>query len=166
MDISFEAPLAEIKSSLQANTLSRDEATSILLRSCIDFLQIQRASIWFNTDDDLLSCHMLLDKTAGLTQEPLLIDRWSFPTYFQALDSKGVICASDACSNLATKELYDAFLKPSQIRSLLDVPLVKDGKLSGIICCEHTHVIKHWSADEISFVAELAKIYQAVFDMH
>lgn len=166
MDIPFKAPLAEIRNSLQASKLTRTEATNILLRSCIDFLQIQRASIWFNTDDDLLSCHMLLDKTEGLTQEPLLIDRWSFPNYFQALDSKGVICASDACTNPATKELYDAFLKPSQIRSLLDVPLVKDGKLTGIICCEHTQVIKHWSEDEISFVSELAKIYQAVFDMH
>ena len=166
MNMLFESPLKQLKSVLQPGEISPNKAAEQLLRSCIDHLNIQRASIWLSTDDDLLSCQMLLDRTEGMTQEPLLLDRWSFPNYFQALDKKGIICAVDAYNDPATRDLYDTFLKPAKIRSLLDIPLLNGGKLTGIICCEHTQVIKHWTIDEITFVSELANIYKATFDMH
>ena len=163
MPTSFELALADLKASLTSHSMSRLAATQKLLQSCLDCLQVQRTSIWLSTDDDLLACSMLLDKTDGVAQEALMIDRWSFPDYFQTLDQKGIICAADAYNDAATKELYDAFLRPLEIRSLLDVPLLQDDKLIGIICCEQTKVIKHWTEEEMQFVTALGKIYQRIY---
>ncbi|MBZ9613288.1 GAF domain-containing protein [Rheinheimera maricola] len=163
MPTSFALPLAELTARLTTGNISMHDATMSLLQSCLDVLQVQRASVWLSTDDDLLSCRMLLDKTDGMAQEPLMIDRWSFPGYFRTLDQKGIICAADAYNDAATKELYDAFLRPLEIRSLLDVPLLQDNKLIGIICCEHTKVIKHWTEEEIQFVTALSRLYQPLY---
>ena len=165
MTMSLETSLAELKASMNSGNMSQQVATEALLQNCLNYLQIQRASVWLSTDDDLLCCRMLLDKTEGVTQEPLMIDRWSFPGYFQALDTKGIICAPDAHNDPATQELFQSFLLPLQIRSLLDVPLLQDDQLIGIICCEQTKVIKHWSADDIRYVTSLSKIYQPVYAM-
>ena len=105
----------------------------------------------------------MLDKAGGFSKEALLIDRWSFPGYFAALDKKRVIRASDALNDPATKDLTELFLKPFNIKSLLDVPIFQGDKLTGIICCEQTAEIKRWSDDEVAFVSTVAELYRSRF---
>ncbi|MDP5151851.1 GAF domain-containing protein [Rheinheimera baltica] len=155
----FTEQLAQLHSTLDKPDLSKPDIIQAALQCCLDTLQIQRAGLWLFADDDLMSCQMLLDKTNGITQEPLMIDRWSFPSYFAALDSKKVILAVDAFNDPVTAELCEHFLRPLNIRSLMDVPIKQQDKVIGIICCEQTNVVKHWTLEEVDFVIALCSRY-------
>lgn len=163
MTTPFSAALEQLNGILSDTSISDNEARQKLLQCCIAGLKIQQVGLWCFTDHDLLRCEMLLDRDNGFTQEALLIDRWSFPGYFAALDQKKVIRAVDALNDPATKDLAELFLKPLNIKSLLDVPIYFGDKLNGIICCEQTAMIKHWSEDEVAFVVALAEIYRSRF---
>lgn len=163
MTSQFSAELDQLHSAIYNPKITDSEAKQMLLQCCLDELKIQQVGLWRFTDDDLLHCEMLLDKENGCTQESLLIDRWSFPGYFSALDTKKVIRAVDAQHDPATKDLAELFLKPMDIKSLLDVPIYFGDQLSGIICCEQTAVIKRWTEDEVAFVEALADIYRSRF---
>jgi GAF domain-containing protein len=159
----FSDRLHQLTTLLQSPTLDASNARQQLLQACLDTLRIQRVGLWRFTDEDLMCCEMLLDKDNGFSEEPLLIDRFSFPGYFAALDQRKIIRAADAFTNPATKELAGPFLKPQNIRSLLDVPIYQGDSLSGIICCEQTVVIKHWTDDEMAFVEAVAALYRSRF---
>ncbi|WP_157610848.1 GAF domain-containing protein [Arsukibacterium perlucidum] len=163
MEPYLSAELEQLRSALQNRDISDSEARQQILTCCLNGLKIQQVGLWQYTDEDLLRCELLLDKDSGMSKEALLIDRWSFPGYFAALDKKKVIRASDAQSDPATRDLADLFLKPFDIKSLLDVPIFHGDKLSGIICCEQTAVIKRWTEDEVAFVEGLADIYCSRF---
>jgi GAF domain-containing protein len=134
-----------------------------VLPCCLAALKVQQVGLWQYTDDDLLHCELLLDKDTGFSTEALLLDRWSFPNYFAALDNKQIIRASDALNEPATKDLAELFLKPFDIKSLLDVPIYHGDKLTGIICCEQISVIKRWTEDDVAFVEALADVYRSRF---
>ncbi|KKO49403.1 hypothetical protein VT06_06095 [Arsukibacterium sp. MJ3] len=159
----MSSDLGQLRHALQNQNISNSEARQQILQCCLADLKIQQVGLWLFTDDDLLRCEMLLDKDTGFSQEPLLIDRWSFPGYFAALDQKKVIRAVDAQNDPATKDLTELFLKPFNIKSLLDVPIYRGDKLSGIICCEQTAVIKRWTDDEVAFVSAVADLYRSRF---
>ena len=161
MERRFTDQLSQLGSQLQTTDLNKADVARATLQCCLETLQIQRAGLWLFSDDDLMTCYMLLDKTRGVTQEALMIDRWSFPAYFAALDTKNVIRAVDAFNDPATAELRDSFLRPMNIRSLLDVPIKLNGKVHGIICCEQTDTLKHWSLEEVTFVVEVCSLFSA-----
>ncbi|SNY48904.1 GAF domain-containing protein [Arsukibacterium tuosuense] len=163
MTSQYSAELDQLHSAIYNPEISENEAREHLLRCCLDGLKIQQVGLWQYTDYDLLRCELLLDKDNGISKEALLIDRWSFPGYFAALDKKKVVRASDAQNDPATKDLSDLFLKPFNIKSLLDVPIYHGDKLSGIICCEQTAVIKRWTEEEVAFVEALADVYRSRF---
>ncbi|KKO45970.1 hypothetical protein WG68_08175 [Arsukibacterium ikkense] len=163
MPAHYSAELEQLRSTFHSPEINDTEARQQLLQCCIDGLQIQQVGLWHFADHDLLRCQLLLDKDYGFSQEALLVDRWSFPGYFAALDQKKVIRAVDALNDPATRELADLFLKPFNIKSLLDVPIYADDTLTGIICCEQTAVTKHWTEEEVAFAIALADLYRLRF---
>lgn len=163
MTSQFSVELDQLHSAIYNPEINENEALKHLLQCCLDRLKIQQVGLWQFVDHDLLRCQLLLDKDNGFSQEALLVDRWSFPGYFEALDQKKVIRAVDALNDPATKDLAELFLKPFNIKSLLDVPIYSGDKATGIICCEQTAVIKRWTEEEIAFVVALADIYRSRF---
>ncbi len=163
MTLPFSANLEQLRSTIHNPDATDTEARQHLLQCCIDGLNIQQVGLWQFVDHDLLRCQLLLDKDHGFSQEALLVDRWSFPGYFAALDQKKVIRAVDALNDPATKDLVELFLKPFNIKSLLDVPIYSGDKLTGIICCEQTAVIKRWTDEEVAFASAVADLYRLRF---
>ena len=138
MTSQFSVELDQLHSAIYNPEINENEALKHLLQCCLDGLKIQQVGLWQFVDHDLLRCQLLLDKDNGFSQEAVLVDRWSFPGYFEALDQKKVIRAVDALNDPATKDLAELFLKPFNIKSLLDVPIYSGDKATGIICCEQT----------------------------
>jgi GAF domain-containing protein len=163
MSSQYSAQIDQLHKTIYNPDISEDEARQHVLRCCLDGLNIQQVGLWQYTDDDLLRCELLLDKNGGFSQEALLLDRWSFPGYFAALDKRRVIKASDAMHDPATKDLTELFLKPLNVKSLLDVPIYQGDKLTGIICCEQTVTIKRWTEEDVAFVLAIADIYRSRF---
>lgn len=74
------------------------------------------------------------------------------PSYFLEILHEQVISACDVYTHRATVELIESYLKPHNIFSLLDVPVMIEGEFLGIICCEQMKTAREWSSDEKYFV--------------
>ena len=136
------------------------ESAPIIIRKCAQVLKANRVSIWLlsNTGTELicLSHYSLKEDTfkevsAALTQN-------EFPKYFNALNNSRVIDAQFAETDTRTKELADSYLIPSNVKSLLDATLRKNGDLTGVLCCEILDKPRKWTVDEKIFITSVADL--------
>ncbi|MCL1144326.1 sensor histidine kinase [Shewanella gaetbuli] len=145
----------------QSDTIDQGDlthASKLIIESICYGLEVERAGIWRLADDrQSIECYLLIDNDTQ--QENITLTRENFPQYFNALDNERVIAASDACTNPATAEFRDIYLKPLGIVSMLDSPIRHAGKMIGIICCENRGSLKEWTRDEEVFVSSLADLY-------
>lgn len=131
---------------------------SLILNGITEGLAVDRASVWFLSDDhQVMQCSHLLDN-GDLATSQLQLTRQQFPRYFQALDQERNIIADDAHQHPQTSEFSESYLTPLGIKSMLDTPIRHHGNMVGIICIEH-RMPKHWQLDEVIFAGFLADIY-------
>src|SRR5262245_17426681 len=101
-------------------------------------LNVARVSVWSFDDartrirgirrDDLAA---VPDRT-GTVREAV-----QYPGYFRAMQTSDVIAADDAAADPRTSEMAEAYLKPSGITSMMDIPVAGAGNRWGIVCHEH-----------------------------
>ncbi|MCI5043743.1 MAG: ATP-binding protein [Aquisalinus sp.] len=130
----------------------------ILLRRSADALDVNRASIWLFADDqNALECYGLHEKQESEFATPAFILHDQSPSYFRAISDNRIVDASDACEDLRTRCLADDYLKPLDIQSLLDAPIVDGKERRGVICFEMQNAQRHWTPDEIAFAGAIAQ---------
>lgn len=160
MDTTLENILLHVSLSPVLDSGDSQAAELLLLQACLNGLKIARVSLWcFDDNRDVITCEQLLDNDLPLSSEKATFHRRDLPAYFSALDHQRVIRANDACNHPATTEFTEDYLIPSDIVSMLDVPIRFGGEMIGIICCEQKKTLKQWSDDETHFVAALADLY-------
>ncbi len=76
-----------------------------------------------------------------------------YPRYFQAIETEGLIAASDAHTDNRTQEFSDSYLTPFSIYPMLDVPIYIEDQIVGVICLEHTQTKKNWVIEEQNFAS-------------
>jgi len=127
-------------------------------------LQVSQVSIWIYHEAEgcikTLACY-------NLEQNQFLgIASLAFrdaPHYFEVIKKERIIIADDARSSTATCEFTESYFIPNNIFSLLDVTFFLDGHLKGLLCCEHQHKIRHWSAEDKLFASSVADIISLAF---
>jgi GAF domain-containing protein len=118
-------------------------------------LKTNRVSIWILEENNTRLSRKHLFESFG-NDDQVQLERSEFPLYFQALETKPIIVAADARAHEDTREFAEGYLKPLSIFSMLDCPIVMDGKAVGVICCEHQQAVKNWSTEDILFVQSLS----------
>ncbi|WP_372870235.1 sensor histidine kinase [Shewanella sp.] len=157
---SLEAILLEVSRRKDIDDGDLSAASKLILYSCCEGLQIERAGIWLlSAASESITCNLLLDRDSIQQTEALTLTRHDFPNYFRALDSERRIAADDAHTHQATAEFSSVYLAPQNISSMLDVPIRHRGKMIGIICCEHRGPARQWTEDEVVFAAAMADLY-------
>ena len=126
------------------------------LRSILEIsaraLHVERLSCWrFDAGRSLIRCAGLLYRTEGRYESGSVIHRAGAPAYFEALDSDRVIAATNALTDLRTREFADGYLAPNGIGAMLDVPLRHDNTTVGVLCAEHIGGARVWTVDEQNF---------------
>jgi hypothetical protein len=104
---------------------------------------INRASYWNYFSEEIKSVG-LFELNKKESKEEFILTRELYPNYFSNIQEKTQIVASDVFSNQATKELCTDYATKNKICSLLDTPVIINGKLTGLICLETTDSIKLW----------------------
>lgn len=121
-------------------------------------LHISRVSIWYlDADEEQLECHYLSDASQSAGKGTILA-RKDFAPYFDALLASPYIAASDARTHRATACFNESYLEPLNIYSMLDCPILAEGKPVGVICCEQQHTCKEWQIQDILFIQSLADL--------
>ncbi|MFC2102327.1 ATP-binding protein [Bacteroidota bacterium] len=128
-------------------------------------LHSDRTSIWSLTEDgSRMICEDLFICSTSEHSSGMELDSNLYPSYFNAMETSRYIDASDGENDPRTSEFTTGYLLPLNIKSLLDVPIRLDGKLSGVICFEYVGEIHTWSLEEKEFAASMADLVSAKFE--
>ncbi|MGL5094212.1 MAG: sensor histidine kinase, partial [Planctomycetia bacterium] len=73
------------------------------------------------------------------------------PSYFAALERRDAIVADDAVVDSRTSEFAEVYLAKNDITAMLDVPILIDGRLQGVVCCEQVGPPQPWTVEDRSF---------------
>ncbi len=122
-------------------------------------LGVSRVSIWHMEDNyQKLVCQYLLHCGEEKNCELAILLRQDAEPYFDALLKMSYIAAADAQTNEATACFTEFYLKPLDIYSMLDCPILAEGKPIGVICCEQQKSCKEWQTQDTLFLQSLADL--------
>jgi signal transduction histidine kinase/ActR/RegA family two-component response regulator len=122
-------------------------------------LEVSRVSVWMLArDGSYIECGDLFESTANRHSSGARLAASEFPAYFAALRDDELIVAHHAQTDSKTKEFCEGYLRPLGITSMLDAPILLEGDVVGVICCEHVGEPIQWRPDQQIFAVALSSI--------
>lgn len=129
-------------------------------------LGVTRVSFWrMIPDGSMIVCDDLYDTQTGEHTNGVILHGDNFPSYFAALQRGVLIIANDAQNDPMTLEFNELYLKPMNIVSMLDIPIVRQGKVIGVVCYEQVDVLHQWQPDEQDFAMAMASTMSLALEM-
>lgn len=132
---------------------SRFRALEILCQKISEVMDIQRVGIWFYTIDKEAMYEEMTYIVGGTPTQGSIIKRADIPTYFDHLKAERVLSSNDTFNDKATSEFVESYMRPLNVRALLDAPIFSDGEMIGILCCEYTKEPRQWDIQDKNFAA-------------
>jgi signal transduction histidine kinase len=155
MDLSLI--LAQIARSQVITKGNLNEALQDITQTACAALKVERVNIW--VFDEARTSILCIEGYDARTQQhysgEVLLAVY-FPSYFEALKKLKTIASINAHNDERTKELNEAYLIPHRITTMLDAPIFLSGEVIGVVCHEHTHNLREWSKEEMSFAGSIA----------
>jgi len=128
-------------------------------------LNVSRCSIWtINEHRNKITSDKLFQQSTRAYESGTELFAKDFPGYFEAVTAEEIIVAKDAITHSATREFAEVYLKPLSIYSMLDVPFFNEGRIAGVICCEHQHEQKDWTEEDVEFLKSCADLVTVCFN--
>ena len=151
--------LLEISKSRAINFGDFDEGMKYLTQMAAVNLQTSRVSVWaYRPEQEEIECLALYNAETSRHEQEQSLSMVDFPKYFAAIKKEQAVIADDAKFHPYTAEFKDAYLAPHNICSMMDAPFFIDGKLGGVLCCEHAGALRHWTPEDVLFAQALADI--------
>jgi PAS domain S-box-containing protein len=134
-----------------------EEIYNVITETLVDGLNIDRSGFWRLHGENLI-CINLYDKgTNKHTSGDSLASR-DLPIYFKALTEGIAIVADNVLTNEFTQELKEGYLIPLGITDMLDLPIRENGKIIGVLCCEHRDDPRVWNESDLAFAKSVSDI--------
>ena len=152
----YHAAQSWFAKNLEIYRSSRRKAFEILCEKTADVMGIDRVGIWFYTiDKKAIYEEMTLVVGSKITQGSIL-KREEYPVYFESIIDERVVSIEDTFKDSRVSELVDVYMKPLNVRSLLDTPIFSDGEMIGIICLEKNAIQREWDIQDKNFAASFS----------
>lgn len=140
-------------------TLGRITESASMIMNC------ERVSIWvYNDDYSIIRCLDLYTRSKSSHRSGDELASSEFPSYINAHKTGLLIAASDVFTDNRTKEIPFSYLKENEIVSLLDSPVWRNNRITGVISFEHTGKRRFWTRDEERLSILLASIVSLCFE--
>ncbi len=140
-------------------------ALTKITKTVSETLETKRVGIWFfSKDGTLLQCLSLYDAGEKRYSDGMTLKTVEYPRYFNTLRTRHRLCVEDASSDSRVSELKDGYLAPRGISAMLDVGIMQEGLLIGILCLEETKYSRRWHADEEGFANIAASLIAQLFE--
>lgn len=163
----FNRALVSLAQSPELSGKDLDSALQRITEAAAQTLLCETVGIWFYTDDQsAIRCMDEYSLSSARHQSGATITTSSCPTYFDTLASREIIASHDTGQDPRIAELYDSYLQPLGITSMLDCPIMIEGKLYGTLCHEHKGPSRTWSLDEQGFATAMAGFVATVIEAH
>lgn len=130
-------------------------------------LNVSRVSVWTYHDgtsgEERIECVLAFNSKDNQFFDQSALYRKDNAPYFDAIKRERVIAAGNAFEHADTKDFSESYLKPLQIKSMMDTPFFSDGKLAGVLCIEHQMEVRNWSHEDIMFATSMAEIISLAY---
>jgi len=140
-----------------------DTKLKLILENTAKTIEAGRVSYWEYFEDRIKCLQFYNLKTNEFTNGCELTKEL-YPNYFQSIQNKVPIVASDVKNNSITAELYTDYLKKHNIYSMIDTPVFINGELIGILCIEVTDNIKQWDNEDVNFARAITDSITIAFE--
>jgi hypothetical protein len=131
----------------------------VILRTAT-VMQIDRVGVWFYETVDqtqILSCAGLYILSSNSFANHLEFTSSYFPHYFAALSKQSHLILPSAHDAALNQEL-SSYFAVFHITSKLDIPIVFEGNLLGVLSCEETRDYREWLLEDRHFGQTIADI--------
>ena len=143
----------------------RPAALAKILGAAAQTLGVARASYWAIVDEgSALECEAVSPGAAPAASLGPRLTAVDYPAYFAAVMRNRPLAANRAQTHPATREFTESYLRPSGIRSMLDVPVWFLGKVAGVICHVHVGPARAWTGEEIAFASAVASMVSVALE--
>jgi PAS domain S-box-containing protein len=127
-------------------------------RIVAEILVVERVSLWLLSEDQTeLVCQNLYLRGQATHSAGSRLAASRYPRYCAVLKESLVIAASNARVDQRTSEFADDYFPSLGITSVLDVPISRQGKLVGVLWCEHVGVPREWTHEAQDFAASVGQ---------
>ncbi len=128
-------------------------------------LGVARVGIWrYNAGRTTIHCVALYDMPENHCSTGRELAAMDHPAYFEALAGPEIVAVNDVRTHPGTREFARTHLEPLGITSLMGVPIHLDGKVDGILCCEHAGPPREWTEDEMAVSTTVADLISLVLE--
>ncbi|MDX2195684.1 MAG: GAF domain-containing protein [Cytophagales bacterium] len=160
----FNKTLIQLSKSAALQSGNYIEALQDITKHCSLAMDVARVSIWeLDAEKKGIKCLCLYKQSDDSYSSGTILREESFPSYFSALRQDRSIIATDAVHHHDTYEFAESYLKPLGIYSMLDNPYFIEGKLAGVVCCEHENNIREWLSEETAFTLSIADLVSIAY---
>jgi signal transduction histidine kinase/DNA-binding NarL/FixJ family response regulator len=160
-----QSGLSEFIRNERLTRLGWERALQSLMEMTATTLDVAKVGTWLYTPDRrTLRCFDTFEVLAGRHTAGQILQRSDFQSYFAALETESYIAADDALVDPRTCEFRDSYFLPFGVSSALDVPIIRNGQVEGVIRIEHIGGQVSWSTDQQVFAAAVASLAAVVLE--
>ena len=122
-----------------------------------DALKVERVGIWLLTiNRKALRCTNLFERTKREHSQGVTFHVTEFPETFRQISLRSALAVEVAQSDPRVADLSDAYLVPLGITSVLDAPIIHQGRIVGVVCHEHVGQPRDWPTEDRDFAMSVA----------
>lgn len=129
----------------------------LILKSASVDTNVDRVSYW-NYSADHLICHTLYDLTSDSFSDGQVFEKKDAPHYFENIEKNMIIIASDITMKNIDDIFFNEYYTDNKIKSMMDVTIVQNGQILGVLCFETCNEKKFWDNEDINFVRTISDI--------
>ncbi len=149
----MQAALLEL-AHLDDTRLTFSEVLPQVTRIVADMLAVDRVGLWLLSEDQTeLVCQNLYLRGQAIHSAGSRLPASRYPRYCAVLKESLVVAASDARVDQRTSEFTDDYFLSLGITSVLDVPIRRQGRVVGVLWCEHVGAPREWTHKAQDFAA-------------
>ncbi len=129
----------------------------LILKEAATISRANRVSFW-KYHKDLITCKNLFSLDNQNLSDKNILNKESYPIYFETLSKKAIINAPDVFNKLETSEFEKLYFTKNNIKSMLDVPIFLSGQLAGVVCFENTEKKREWDNEDINYARTISDV--------
>jgi signal transduction histidine kinase len=148
---------------LQSRTM--DDVLRGITETAARTLRVARVNIWlYDGERTAIHCIEGYDARAGTHEAGDVLEARDYPNYFAALEVLRTIAAMDAEHDSRTEELAEQYLARHGVVTMLDVPVLRNGNVIGVVCHEHVETPRKWSETDRLFAGSVGDLVALVLE--
>ncbi|MFA0784998.1 GAF domain-containing protein [Fervidibacter sacchari] len=132
----------------------------LIAKAAQEALEVSQVSIWQISPDHQYTYCVAAAGDVSEQLEGTVLPLSHYLTYTVSLDEERVIATDSVLTDPRTDELED-YWRLHGIEATMDAPVRVEGKVVGIVCCEHK-AKRQWASDEVAFAGEIADLVAKV----